>query len=92
MKEVNPKKAMPLEQLLKDAYHKGFMKEEICCLNCGKEYGIDSEDFLTFYGNVTVGLNGGIIGNNFDEDGRLFRVHFFCRSVDCLPKSFFKKG
>jgi len=59
-------------------------KTGILCAVCGREHDPLSEDFFTFYGNVTVGLNGGIIGNHFDEDGTLACVTFLCRRRDCL--------
>jgi len=57
------------------------------CSECGKLHKIDDDTFFTFYGNVTVGLHGGIIGNNLDEEGRVVKTTIFCRSISCL-KSF----
>jgi hypothetical protein len=91
-KEVDPKKAMPLEELLQGILEKGFIKEIIPeCSCCHKKFSIDSEDFITIYGNITVGLKGGIVGNHFDSDGKLFRLDFFCRDIKCLPKYIINK-
>jgi hypothetical protein len=83
---VDPKKAMPLEKIYEGIFSKGFMSEDVVCVECGKKHTPDSEEFFTIIGNMTIGLYGGIIGNNFDSDGRLFRVHYCCRNPTCSLK------
>jgi hypothetical protein len=64
-------------------------EEKITCQECGQKHWPDEETFFTFYGNVTVGLNGGLIGNNFANDGTLARVSFHCRKEACLRTLFY---
>lgn len=58
--------------------------EVVECDKCHKEWKAESDNFFTFYGNVTIGLYGGIIGNNLETlvDGT-FRVKRAL--VYCLP-------
>lgn len=90
-KKVDPRKAMPIDQLYKDIIDKGYMKDlaYIKCDACNKLHPKDSEEFISIYGNIMVGLNGSIVGNNFDEDRRLFRLFYFCRKLECFPKLLF---
>lgn len=73
--------AIELNEHIQKIYKSG---EKIICQSCGKEHDPNGETFFTFYGNVTVGLNGGLIGNNFDKDGTLARVGFLCTKHKCL--------
>lgn len=62
------------------------------CMGCGKKHIVAADDkeneaFLTFHGNVYVGVSGGIIGNNFDDNGHLENVSCCCRTVKCVLKS-----
>lgn len=52
------------------------------CTGCGNPHDVDSDDFVTIYGNVCVGFEGGIIGNSFNDDGKLEMIHIFCHK--CL--------
>lgn len=63
-------------------------EEKVICMVCGTRYFPDEKTFLTFYGNVTIGTGGGIIGNNFNEQGLLYRVQYICRNEECLLKAF----
>lgn len=56
----------------------------IRCACCKKLLDAESNDFITIHGNVTIGTHGGVIGDNFDEVGRLFRVFHFCKHRDCF--------
>lgn len=58
--------------------------EKVTCSACGTRHFPDEETFFTFYGNVTLGLNGGLIGNHFSKDGKLARVTFLCAKRKCL--------
>lgn len=57
------------------------------CFTCGKLHDAKGDTFLSFHGNVCVGTNGGIIGNNFDDEGKVNRVMIFCRKESCLRES-----
>lgn len=54
------------------------------CLSCGTMHDISSKDFICFYGNVTIGTDGGIIGNNLDEDMKVTRCKYICSNPSCL--------
>ncbi len=60
-------------------------EESVKCHGCGKIFESKSNLFFVIYGNITIGLEGGIIGNNFADDGNLCGATVFCRS-DCLYK------
>lgn len=60
--------------------------EAVECMVCGRLHKASSQHFLSFHGNVCIGLNGGIIGNNLDEDGKVIRVQFICHNRECLDK------
>ena len=61
--------------------------ESVKCGGCGKVYESCSKDYFAIHGNITKGLDGGIIGNNFGKDYRLERVSIFCQT--CLKQSLF---
>lgn len=76
----NFKKTMHLDDLLKPILSNPMQEIKVVCSSCGKEHKLDSETFVTFYGNVCIGLYGGMIGNNFKADGSLGRITFLCRN------------
>jgi hypothetical protein len=49
------------------------------CDVCGKIHNIDAKTYLAFHGNVTVGKNTGIIGN---EDNT--KISIMCLSPSCM--------
>ena len=51
------------------------------CESCGKLLKPDSENLRTVYGNICVGLQGGIVGNNL-KDSVVFRDAHYC--TECL--------
>ena len=57
--------------------------EAVKCENCGKLHEVSSEDFISIHGNVCIGMNGGIIGHNFDKEGRVNRISVYCIN-NCL--------
>ncbi len=68
----------------------GFMIERamttnecVECVQCHKLHKKESEDYVLIAGNVYIGQHGGIIGNNFLEDGTLGRVFIVCRDIKC---------
>jgi len=56
--------------------------EVIKCDRCGASHDIDCESFYTVYGNILVGTNGGLVGNNIAEDGVVLDPVHYC--IDCL--------
>jgi hypothetical protein len=58
--------------------------QKIICFSCHKRHFRDEDTFFTFYGNVTIGLFGGMIGNNLNEDGTIGRLSFICRKQECF--------
>jgi len=53
------------------------------CSQCHKLHSSFSEDFFTFYGNVCIGLKGGMIGNNI-VGNRVKRITILCRKPECM--------
>jgi len=63
----------------------------VICVDCKKEHDASADTFVTVYGNITVGENGGVVGDNFaflpgepskkdtENPTRLDRVTVFCR-------------
>lgn len=47
------------------------------CVNCQRLHEVTSQDFVAVYGNITVGLSGGIVGNNI-VDNKLINVSVYC--------------
>ena len=45
--------------------------------DCGKLMKSDGRDFFTISGNLMIGLDGGLIGNNL-EDGKVKSNSYFC--------------
>jgi len=60
--------------------------EAVECVVCKKLIRADSEHYLSILGNIHIGRNGGMIGNNFDEDGRLQSATYVCRTSTCLDQ------
>lgn len=58
----------------------------VTCIACKKVHKELSESYLLFAGNVYVGVDGGLIGNNLDDDGAINRATVVCRDMDCLSK------
>jgi hypothetical protein len=52
------------------------------CSSCRAEHDLGSEGFVAYYGNVMVGINGGMVGNNIDG-GAVKRVTVMCRDSGC---------
>jgi hypothetical protein len=58
--------------------------DAIECFFCKSLLRADSEQFISIHGNICIGQNGGVIGNNLDDDGRVARTTCICRSEHCL--------
>jgi hypothetical protein len=62
--------------------------ECVKCIKCGMLHSAISpggkEKFFSVHGNICIGLNGGIVGNNLNEDGQVNRVMVYC--FNCLIK------
>lgn len=54
------------------------------CNFCGRLHEQDGEDYLTIHGNICVGMGGGVVGNNLDEEGRVVKVTVVCRRDACV--------
>ena len=52
------------------------------CVSCRMEHDLGSEDFVAYYGNVMVGIGGGMVGNNIDG-AVVRRVTVMCRDSGC---------
>lgn len=51
------------------------------CTSCKTLHRKDADTYWSVYGNLCEGAEGGIIGNNFDEKGKLKRISIFCKGV-----------
>lgn len=60
--------------------------QTVKCFYCGKQHPLESKDYITIYGNICVGEMSGVIGNNFDLDGKLKNVTVLCREAPCLDR------
>jgi len=60
------------------------MSEYTCikCDKCGNIHNSEMESFYTVHGNILVGTNGGLVGNNIAEDGVVLDPVHYC--IDCL--------
>lgn len=45
--------------------------------SCGAVHGQDSEKFIAVYGNICIGIDGGMVGNNI-HNGQVMRVSYMC--------------
>ena len=66
--------------------------ESVKCDVCGSLHELKSKDYLSVHGNICVGEGGGIVGNNFDEDGRVNRISIFCKEKKCLYQRLDSEG
>lgn len=53
------------------------------CKACGK-LTQKEDDFVFIVGNINKGRTGGLIGNNFDSEGKICRILVYC--PECLKK------
>ena len=71
---------------LKDKYLTN--KDKVVCIACGKRHFPDEQTFITIYGNICIGLDVGIVGNNFKDDRFLSGLSFICYNSTCINKAF----
>lgn len=62
--------------------------QAVSCLHCKKLIQKDSGDYIAIHGNVYVGEDGGLVGNNFNPDGTLARATFYCTDPKCHLTAF----
>ena len=55
---------------------------------CGKLFTEDSKDYVRVSGNVYVGKDGGLIGNNLNAKKKVVRDSIYCFDcfVNCFPE------
>ena len=73
--------------ILLDKFDRIITLTRIKCDCCGRLLDPYSDEFLIFLGNVEIPNRGGIIGNNFKEDGTLGNITIICRH-GCLEETF----
>lgn len=67
-------------------------KEVVKCDHCGSIHLVETDnikaqdDFIVIHGNITIGMNGGVVGNNLDQDGKVNRISVYCNKKECLSK------
>jgi hypothetical protein len=55
--------------------------ERVRCAKCGKTHVVEPSSkprYVTVYGNITMEADGGVVGNHFDQDGRLAGASVYC--------------
>lgn len=57
----------------------------VMCDVCGKMHLSDSKTYIAVSGNVTVGMSGGLIGNNLNDQDVVKNVSIFCHH--CFTKA-----
>lgn len=64
------------------------------CLRCGKIFEKDSPEFISVHGNICIGMNGGVVGNNLSSEGKVINVTIFCLPclIASMEKSFGEQG
>lgn len=72
--------------------HKAIKPGKLECFACLKQHEVASQTYHTIAGNIYVGSDGGLVGNNFNDDGTLNRVSIICRARDCVLVAFNMKG
>lgn len=58
------------------------------CSHCGEVHDADSDRYVVFYGDVTIGTAEQVIGGNIDDKGKLASSTIYCRKEECLGKPF----
>lgn len=63
------------------------------CEGCGSIFLDTTEDFFVIYGNITIGVGGGLIGNNFNDEWSLLKSSVYCHKcfADIFAKFYQKK-
>ena len=64
---------MSLESLVKKE-----TVSRVTCDKCGRKHVDTDRSFMAVYGNITIGLQGGVVGNNLQER-EVQKVSIFCR-------------
>jgi len=59
--------------------------EAVKCDVCGTLHELESETYYTVHGNITIGMNGGLVGNNIDEDSKVIGTSIYCKP-ECMAK------
>ena len=65
--------------------------EAVACSKCGTLYERKSDGYVAFWGNVTIGEAGGVIGNNFDEAEKLIGATILCKNKPACWEQFLKE-
>lgn len=54
--------------------------EYVTCSICGKEHVADGNTFITVFGNIYIGIYGGIVGNNLAGENTVVHATIFCNN------------
>ena len=58
------------------------------CCACGSLHKQEALSYITIAGNIYIGANGGVVGNNLDDEGKVTRSTYCCSKMSCLDKLF----
>lgn len=59
------------------------------CSICGDCHNVEGETFIRIFGNILLGMSGGLIGNNFNDEGFVKSSVYICRNTDCLDSLYY---
>ncbi len=60
------------------------MVDAVQCKTCKTLHDIEAETFVVVKGDICVGMNGGIVGSNFNKSGKLGSISIYCRKLECI--------
>lgn len=49
------------------------------CDACGRLHEEAANTYFSVHGNIYIGLEGGVVGNNLDDNGTVSNVSVFCK-------------
>ena len=64
--------------------------QAVRCAECEELHAVENKHFIAVHGNLTIGLQGGVIGNNLEDDGKLKNVTILC--VRCFKTMLAREG
>jgi len=53
-------------------------KRVVQCVNCNRVHMLEDKTYVAFWGMITVGVDGDLIGPNLDSEGKVTGGTFVC--------------
>jgi len=73
----------PLSKVMQDALK---VVASVKCSVCGAVHSADGDDFITIYGDITIGAKEQVLNTNFNDKGKLVGTTIVCRNKTCGQK------